>query len=241
MADGRNRLLSIAQAAMLCNPAPWRVLFSNKKRRATRRKLSKNPLGRCRRGRGLSDFRSYPGALPTGRFIPYQSGENHFCPTRRRVPRRWLYARPRIRFARKMHTQAPPTATINPHQENAVTVPNPSQDARKPPTAAPAMPNSRLPNRPTRRFTPITRVASQPGQRAKGQPKKQRHENPPPLPFILRWQMAIHAPVFLSPRGLKAEEFSYFTDRAAQGAKGISMLEGHCVGCKTVQKAWKMV
>lgn len=31
VADGRNRLLSIAQAAMLCNPAPCRVLFSNKK------------------------------------------------------------------------------------------------------------------------------------------------------------------------------------------------------------------
>ena len=42
------------------------------------------------------------------------------------------------------------------------------------------------------------------------------------------------------PVDKKAEEI-YFTDRAAQGAKGISMLEGHCVGCKTVQKAWKMV
>lgn len=188
MADGRNRLLSIAQAAMLCNPALCRVAFSNKKGAPRARKLSKNPLGRCRRDRGLSDFRSYPGALPTGRFIPYQSGENHFCPTRRRVPRRWLYARPRIRFARKMHTQAPPTATINPHQENAVTVPNPSQDARKPPTAGAGNAQQQVAKQANASIHAHHQGGKPARQRAKDQPKKQRHENPPPLPFILRWQ-----------------------------------------------------
>lgn len=240
MADGRNRLLSIAQAAMLCNPALCRVPFSNKKRRATRRKLSKTPWGGvggaaasptfvrirglCRRG-GLfltkaakTTFAPRGGASRAGGFMP---ATNQVC-------QKNAYAGSAHR-----HNQSPPGERGNRAQ------PQPGCQETTHRRAGNAQ------QQVAKQANASIHAHHQGGKPAASAPKTSQRSSDMKIHLLCRLFCAgewpIHAPVFLTPRGLKAEEFSYFTDRAAQGAKGISMLEGHCVGCKTVQKAWKMV
>lgn len=240
MADGRNRLLSIAQAAMLCNPAPCRVAFSKKKGAPRAANCQKN-LGEVSEGPrplrlsfvsgGFADGAVY--SLPKRRkpLLPHAEARPApvaLCPATNQVCQKNAYAGSAHR-----HNQPPPGEHGNRAQPQPGCQETTHRRAGNAQQQVAKQANASIHahhqgGKPTR-------------QRAKDQLKKQRHENPPPLPFILRWRMAIHALVFLTPRGLKAEEFPYFTDRAAQGAKGISMPEGHCVGCKTVQKAWKMV